>query len=111
MPLYPISTFRYNIDQPSGGLTIVTSLPTGWVHAVLIYHGEVEGTTLYHDKAKVGSQTSLFAQPMNKGTGIVFIGRRIDWSRSLYSSVYVDELKMYNRQLSQDDISRMYWYK
>ena len=104
-----MSNFRYNIDQPSGGLTIVTNLPTGWVHAVLIYHGEVEGTTLYHDKAKVGSQTSLlFAQPMNEGTGIVFIGRRIDWSRSVYSSVYVDELKMYNRQLSQEEITDMY---
>ena len=40
------------------------------------------------------------------GNGEVVIGRRLG---DQYASAFVDEIKMYNRQLSQEEIINMYW--
>ena len=46
---------------------------------------------------------------MPSGDGHVFIGRRNLGSQGVkYASTYVDELKMYNKQLSEEEICKMY---
>ena len=100
--------FRYNIDEPQGGYVFIINEPSGWVHAVMVYHGVGQGITVYHDGMVVGTDTSRAVGTRVQGTGDMFIGRRLDNSGSLYASVHVDELKLYNRQLSADEISEMY---
>ena len=96
---------RYAIDQPNGNYVVETTKPTGWVHAVMVYHGVEQGITAYQDGIKVGTDTSRnpFSRP--SGNGEVVIGRRFG---ALYASAFVDEIKMYNRQLSQEEIATMY---
>ena len=74
----------------------------------MVYHGVGQGITVYHDDTEVGTDTSRAHGTRVQGTGDMFIGRRLSNSGSLYASVYVDELKLYNRQLSTDEISKMY---
>ena len=87
--------FRYAIDQPNGNYVVETAKPTGWVHAVLAYQ----------DGIKVGTDTSRNPFSRLSGNGEVVIGRRFG---ALYASAFVDEIKMYNRQLSQKEIATMY---
>ena len=100
--------FRYAIDQPNGNYVVETAKPTGWVHAVMVYHGVEKGITAYQDGIKVGTDTSRnpFSRP--SGNGEVVIGRRVGLSDTFYASAYVDEIKMYNRQLSQEELANMY---
>ena len=74
----------------------------------MVYHGLGQGITVYHDGTEVGSDTSRASGSRVQGNGDLFIGRRLGQSGSLHAAVYVDELKLYNRQLSVDEISRMY---
>ena len=79
--------------------------PTGWVHAVLVYHGDGLGFTAYEDGTKIGAdpnKTIVGLKP--NGGGAVFIGQ-IDYH---FASATVDEVKLYNRQLSQEEICDMY---
>ena len=50
--------FRYAIDQPNGNYVVETAKPTGWVHAVMVYHGVEQGISAYQDGIKVGTDTS-----------------------------------------------------
>ena len=52
-------------------------------------------------------QTNL-QQALLLGNGRVEIGRRVLTSNARYASTYVDEIKMYNRQLSESEIQNMY---
>ena len=79
--------------------------------SVMVYHGTGSGITVYQDGIKVGTSTvkvSTGSKP--NGNGRVFIGRRDLGSRlgARYASTYVDEIKMYNNQLSEDEICKMY---
>ena len=74
----------------------------------MVYHGLGQGMTVYHDGTEVGSDTSRASASMATGNGDLFIGRRLGNSGSHYASVYVDGLKLYNRQLSDDEIAQMY---
>ena len=78
----------------------------------MVYHGVEQGITAYQDGSLVDSDTSrtAFAQISEhiSGNGEVVIGRRVGFRNTLYASAFVDEIKMYNRQLSQEEITNMY---
>ena len=77
----------------------------------MVYRGTVLGITVYDDGIKVGADTvKETAGSKPGGNGIVFIGRRLLGGDlgPRYTSVQVDELKMYNIQLSEEEICKMY---
>ena len=75
----------------------------------MVYHGAGQGLTAYQDGIEVGTDTvkTYFGSKRN-GDGDVVIGRWLLPASSRYASVYVDELKMYNMQLSEEEICKMY---
>ena len=75
----------------------------------MVYLGVEQGITVYHDGSQVGTDTSREAATRISGNGEVVIGRRAGLYNTLYASAYVDEIKLYNRQLSEDEITNMYW--
>ena len=83
-------------------------LNTVWTHGVSVYHGNGQGITAYHDGSKIGSATAKTSGNSIGGNGMVLIGRRYLTSDTHYVSTYVDEIKMYNRQLSESEIQNMY---
>ena len=98
--------FRYNLDEPQRAYIFITNEPSGWVHSVMVYHGVGQGITVYHDGRKIATDTSKkFLGSKPKGNGQVLIGKR---EAGDYTNVNVDELKFYNRQLSQKEIGNMY---
>ena len=103
-----MNVFSYAIDQTNGPYVIDVTKPTCWVHSVLVYHGVDQGITVYHDGSQVGTDTSREAATRISGDGEVAIGRRAGLYNTLYASALVDEIKMYNRQLSQKEITNMY---
>ena len=76
----------------------------------MVYHGTGSGITVYQDGIRVVRSTAKQGGgSMPSGDGHVFIGRRNLGSQGVrYASTYVDELKMYNRQLSEAEICKMY---
>ena len=71
-----------------------------------IYHGVEQGITAYQDGSLLGTDTSRWTATRISGNGEVVIGKR---DGAKYASAFVDEIKMYNRQLSQEEIANMYW--
>ena len=71
----------------------------------MVYHGAGTGITANQDGMNIGTttaKTSLSSKP--RGDGRVEIGRRVQAGGPFYASTYVDEVKMYNRQLSESKI-------
>ena len=74
----------------------------------MVYHGVLMGITAYQDGVNIGTTTAktlLSSKP--RGDGRVEIGRRALHGGPFYASTYVDEVKMYNRQLSESEIQNM----
>ena len=74
----------------------------------MVYHGAGQGITVYHDGSKIGTDTDKTSFSSIAGNGRVEIGRRVLLSGAYYASTYVDEIKMYNKQLSESEIQNMY---
>ena len=76
----------------------------------MVYHGVGMGITVYHDGTEIGSDSVSSPGTDVPGVGTLLIGRRVLGGAEgpKYTSAYLDELKMYNRQLPEEDISRLY---
>ena len=99
---------RYAIDEPDGYYLVNGGTTTGWVHAVLVYHGVGVGITVYQDGNEIGTDTEKAGGIKQKGNGLVFIGKRTGGLGDRYASASVDEMKFYNRQLLEKEIRDMY---
>ena len=85
-----------------------TAKPPGWVHSVMVYHEAGQGISVYHDGSKIGTDTDKASKSTVAGSGRVEIGRRVLPGGTYYASTYVDEIKLYNRELSENEIQDMY---
>ena len=96
---------RYVIDEVDGYYLIGTSTLNQWVHGVMIYHGEGLGITAYQDGSLIQNQASKVVVNGTKprGNRNTVIGKR-----ERYVSMLLDEVKMYNRQLSLEEIQNIY---
>ena len=75
----------------------------------MVYHGVGRGIIAYQDGMNIGTTTAkTVLSPKPRGDGRVEIGRRVLAGGPSYASTYVDEVKMYNRQLSESKIQIMY---
>ena len=62
----------------------------------MVYHGSDQDITAYQDGGEIGTRTDKTAVAGTKPTGN---GQTIIGKREKYISMYVDEIKMYNKQL------------
>ena len=81
---------------------------SGWVHGVMVYHGVGAGITVYQDGSQIGTDTSKVVSYKPTGNGDVVIGKRNGGQENRYTSASVDEIRLYNRQLTQKEITNMY---
>ena len=96
-----IYTFQaYIIDEADGFYVATISMSNEWTHIVMVYVGTGSGIIVYHDGIEVGRDThkETYAT-ISSGSGRLFIDMSI---------TFVDEVKMYNRQLSVQEICKMY---
>ena len=70
----------------------------------MVYHGVGQGITGYVDGSQIGTDSEITPSPKERGTGWVVIGWRGVYGRR-YASAFLDEIKMYNRQFSQEEIA------
>ena len=97
------------MDEINEWYAVVGLVPTGWVHAEMVYHGVEQGLTAYQDGIEIGADLDIAtAGPKTSGNGLVYIDKRNFGVGYYYSSASVDEIKMYNRQLTQQEICDMY---
>ena len=111
-----LTNFRFKLILKEGWWEVYTILPTGWVHAVMVFHGTHKvsnGVTAYVDKTFLRSDPGFANTTGNgltdDGDGLVEIGtRRDNTGAHRHISLYMDEVKMYNRALSTDEVHQMY---
>ena len=99
---------RYAIDESDGHYIVYSGTTTGWVHSVMVYHGVGQGITVYQYGSQIGKDTSKNPEFKPRGNGQVLIGKRNGGGGNRYTSASVDDIKLYNRQLTQQEISNMY---
>ena len=83
---------------------------SGWFHVALVYHGpnDGEGITVYHDGTQVEHDDTRYNRSYTTGPGSMVIGRKYTNRDDYYTSVVVDELTMWNRQLSVQEIQDIF---
>ena len=68
-----------------------------WYHLTLMYHGEGNGVSVYHDGDEVGVATYLYPQsPRASSSGHMVVGTDLTDGSGRYSSVIVDELTFWD---------------
>ena len=76
----------------------------------LVYHGpnNGQGITVYQDGTQVEHDDTRYNQLYTRGSGSMVIGRKYTFKDDHYTSVAVDELTMWNRQLSVQEIQDIF---
>ena len=88
--------YSYIINMASGLLVVVVNpKPEGWLHLAVVFSGT--RLQVYYDGEEVGVEgSSPFSSAMPSGSSHVVLGRPYYSLDSLYSSVEVDELTLWN---------------
>ena len=84
--------------------------PDGWFHLVLNYIGPADGQgfNIYTDGALLGNGTNKVTLSYTPGDGRLVIGRLFTDRDDAYVSVEVDELTVWNRTLTLQEIQAIY---
>ena len=86
----------------------VAQEPHTWFHLSLVLHGSGSGISIYMDGRWVGEK-GWTAKEHSSGSGMVGIGALYTIERLHYfGSVTVDELTMWNRELTSEEIKKIY---
>ena len=108
---------RWRINPESGYSHIdVPAQVSQWVHHVFVLHrlgdGEDDAFSLYENGVSVGTLIVVNGTVNQPGPGRMVIGRRIvvevEDDYQFYASVVVDELLLWNRKLTQQEIQNIY---
>ena len=85
-------------------------IPLDWYHLVFNYisTNETQGIVIYHDGQEVARSTNEGTGPTTPGSGEVVIGRYFTSLDGAYSSVLVDEMLFFNRELTAEEIEALY---
>ena len=82
-----------------------------WIHLALIYKGsedQHQGIIIYRDGIKEGRGVDIIDYDEEKHpSGVFKIGRLFEDPDSQYSEVMLDELSIWNRQLTQTEIQKV----
>ena len=83
--------------------------PGDWFHLTWVYHGPSLGTIVYHDGVKIANGSSIHPKDnITTGDGRVVVGRYYTEKNSLYRSVQLDELVLWNRELSDEEVETVF---
>ena len=89
-----------------------SSQPSGWTLVTIVLHGTYSsgGFTVYHNMARAARVTNKRSGSYSSGGGNMVIGRRFvnQGSTSEYSSITVDELMIWDRELTSQERSSLY---
>ena len=82
----------------------------GWFHLVVVYLGpnNGQGLVVYINGTKKGIDTLRYEDIHPAGNGELVIGRRHTDLDHSYTSVAVDVLTLWNRELSAQEIKNLY---
>ena len=101
---------RYYVILSKKGIWAKTPVPTEWFHLVLNLHDlNDEWFDIYHNGVDLESEVNP-SSPYNftTGLGVMVIGRYWSMDDRWYSSVIVDEMLLFNRKLTTDEIQILY---
>ena len=84
-----------------------TQRPGGWFHSALVYYNNNQGYSVYHNGQWVGNNTSGSVTTFTPGDGRMVIGRFFVNQDRDYSSVEVDELTLWNRPLTVQEVEML----
>ena len=82
----------------------------GWFHLVVVYLGpnNGQGLVVYVNGTREGRDKTMYGGANQPGNGELIIGRKYtDWDDK-YASVAVDEMTLWNRELSAQEIENLY---
>ena len=84
-----------------------------WYHAAVVMSPWDENTgsngiTVYSDGVQRGTDTSFSSRSDEAVPGNVVIGRRAVGSDTLYSSLIIDEVTIFDKEISGEDITKIY---
>ena len=93
-----------------GFFVVTVGIMPGWFHLVLVYLGQNngQGLVVYVNGTKEETDTITYCGANDPGNGELVIGRRYTDLGRNYTSVAVDELTLWNRELSAKEIKNLY---
>jgi len=98
------STFRFTMDDGSTSGEISASINTKWHHVVGTHDGLTQ--RLFVDGVEIGSGNAKIFD-YSGASGETQIGRSAAWTSYTFDGS-LDDVRIYNRALSPDEISRLY---
>ena len=104
-----ILCFRIRVHLQDGRFQVVLFRPTRWFHIVVNYMGtnNSESIQLFMDGEEKSSDTMKDAGTYSAGDARIVVGRVFrDWDRD-YTSLEIDELIFFNRNLILDEITSL----
>ena len=107
---------RYEIDLTPHYYTAETSddpnhlkKPRGWFMMTLVLRGPYAGIVAYHDTTPVAETNHYEDKTSNPGEGKIYIGRkRTNDNDNAYASLMADELTLWNRSLTAEEVEMIY---
>ena len=109
---YEIFSFsRYFFHTRGGNYFTSATRPSGWTHIVLNYIGSSsgQGIRVFYNGQQVASDTTNYGVLRHRvPDGRIVIGRVYIDSSRYYSSVHIDDLALFNRSLSNAEISALH---
>ena len=81
---------------------VFAATPNGWFHLVVNFIAP-NTIRLYHNRTMVGHK-NFFSHHHNVGDGRIIIGRQYTDTDGLYTSIQIDELRFFNRTLTEAQI-------
>ena len=113
--LWMIWIHRYDIDLSTHFYETTTSgsdhleKPTGWFMMTLVLRGPTAGIVAYHDTTVVAETDEYTNKTSTPGEGKIYIGRkRTNNDGDEYSSLMADELTLWNRSLTAEEVEMIY---
>ena len=96
---------RFRIRLTDGSFTIERNYqPGNWTHVVFTFLGPDNGVKLFLDGALVQMQFDKVTETKSPGDGRLVIGRHLaSWNQN-YGSVDLDELLLFNANLTEDEV-------
>ena len=82
--------------------------PAGWFLMTMVLRGADAGIVAYHDTTQVAETTIKTLYGSAPGESRVFIGRKRVSHHQDYSSMMVDELTMWNRKLTSEEVIQIH---
>ena len=104
-----LSCFRYNVYLKEEYFSLkANAAPNRWTHITFVYVGPDGGITIYHDGVLEGGTTSKIYYEPDTYCGELKIGKLFeDDNHHRFGEVMFDELTMWNRQLSSEEIMKI----